>query len=82
MSTSEPGPPTAVVIDGYSAGNFYPAAFTAAGTRVIHVQSTAELIPTMAPPDLTAYARNIVCTDETELVALLRPYAPDRKSVV
>jgi hypothetical protein len=76
MSASEPGPPTAVVIDGYSAGNFYPAAFTAAGTRVIHVQSTAELIPTMAPPDLTAYARNIVCTDETELVALLRPYAP------
>ena len=76
MSVTEPGPPTAVVIDGYSAGNFYPAAFTAAGTRVIHVQSTAELIPTMLAPDLTAYAENIVCTDQAELVELLRPYSP------
>ncbi|GAA5028125.1 ATP-grasp domain-containing protein [Streptomyces siamensis] len=68
--------PTAVVVDGYSAGNFYPAAFTAAGARVIHVQSTPELIPTMLAPDLAAYAENIVSSDEAELVELLRPHAP------
>ncbi|MFE4172302.1 ATP-grasp domain-containing protein [Streptomyces sp. NPDC056909] len=68
--------PTAVVIDGYSAGNSYPAAFTAAGARVIHVQSTAELIPTMLAPNLSEYAENIVCTDPEALVELLRPYAP------
>ncbi|MEU7280356.1 ATP-grasp domain-containing protein [Streptomyces sp. NPDC045431] len=78
MTTAQPGAaqPTAVVVDGYSAGNFYPAAFTAAGARVIHVQSTPELIPTMLAPDLTAYAENIVCSDEDRLVELLRPYAP------
>jgi biotin carboxylase len=73
MSTSTP---TAVVVDGYSAGNFYPAAFTAAGARVIHVQSTPRLIPTMLAPDLTAYAENIISSDEAGLVELLRPYAP------
>ncbi|MET9426849.1 ATP-grasp domain-containing protein [Streptomyces sp. NPDC003036] len=78
MTTAQPttAQPTAVVVDGYSAGNFYPAAFTAAGARVIHVQSTPELIPTMLAPDLTAYAENIVCSDEERLVELLRPYAP------
>ncbi|WP_035805221.1 ATP-grasp domain-containing protein [Kitasatospora mediocidica] len=68
--------PIAVVVDGYSAGNFYPAAFTAAGARVIHVQSTPELIPTMAPPNLAEYAENIVASGVDALVALLRPYAP------
>jgi biotin carboxylase len=65
-----------VVVDGYSAGNFYPAAFAAAGARVVHVQSTPELIPTMLAPDLTAYAENVVCSDEAELVELLRRYDP------
>jgi carbamoylphosphate synthase large subunit len=74
MSTSDQ--PVAVVVDGYSAGNFYPAAFAAAGARVIHVQSTPELIPTMLAPDLTAYERNIVASDEAELAALLRPFSP------
>ncbi|MFF3373154.1 ATP-grasp domain-containing protein [Streptomyces sp. NPDC002680] len=66
----------AVVVDGYSAGNFYPAAFTALGARVIHAQTTAELIPTMLAPDLTAYEQNLVSTDETELAGLLRAHAP------
>ncbi|MGW1074435.1 ATP-grasp domain-containing protein [Streptomyces sp. NPDC002537] len=74
ISTSDR--PTAVVVDGYSAGNFYPAAFAASGTRVIHVQSTPELIPTMQPPDLSAYAENIVSTDHDALAGLLRPYDP------
>ncbi|WP_329232241.1 ATP-grasp domain-containing protein [Streptomyces sp. NBC_01460] len=68
--------PVAVIVDGYSAGNFYPAAFAAHGTDVVHVQSTPELIPAMAPPDLTAYARNVVGTDESALVGLLRDLGP------
>ncbi|WP_406149299.1 ATP-grasp domain-containing protein [Streptomyces sp. NBC_01012] len=68
--------PVAVIVDGYSAGNFYPAAFAACDTDVIHVQSTPELIPTMAPPDLTAYRRNLVGTDESALAGLVRGLDP------
>ncbi|MGW1719123.1 ATP-grasp domain-containing protein [Streptomyces sp. NPDC002156] len=68
--------PVAVVVDGYSAGNFYPAAFAAYGADVVHVQSTPRINPTMQAPDLTAYSRNIICADESELVELLRPYGP------
>ncbi|MEU2943164.1 ATP-grasp domain-containing protein [Nocardiopsis alba] len=71
-----PEAPTAVVVDGYSAGNFYPGAFASVGARVVHVQSTPELIPTMRAPELSAYAENIVCSDEERLVELLRPYDP------
>jgi biotin carboxylase len=73
------GRATAVVVDGYSAGNFYPAAFAASGTRPIHVQSTADLIPTMLAPDLTAYTENIVLTDPADTAAAverLRAFAP------
>jgi hypothetical protein len=52
------------VVDGYSAGNFYPAAFADSGAALIHVQSTPELIPTMLAPDLGRYAENIVMTGE------------------
>ncbi|MEU0086122.1 ATP-grasp domain-containing protein [Streptomyces sp. NPDC006274] len=68
--------PLAVVLDGYSAGNFYPATFAAQGADVLHVQSTAELIPTMQAPDLSAYAENIVCTDEDKLVEILGDHDP------
>lgn len=70
------GRPTAVVVDGYSAGNFLPAAFTEFGARVIHVQSTPELIPTMLAPNLSEYAENIISGDEDELVELLRAHSP------
>lgn len=70
------GKPVAVVIDGYSAGNFFPAAFKARGAHIIHVQSTAEPIPTMLAPNLADYAENIVETDPDRLVERLRPYAP------
>ncbi|MCP3820225.1 ATP-grasp domain-containing protein [Streptomyces sp. A3M-1-3] len=68
--------PVAVVVDGYSAGNYYPAAFGRLGARVIHVQSTPELIPSMLAPDLSQYAENVVCSDEEVLVDKLRPYGP------
>lgn len=68
---------TAVVVDSYSAGNYFPAALATLGVHhFIHVQSTPELIPTMAPPRLTDYAENIVCTDESAVVDRLRAYAP------
>jgi biotin carboxylase len=44
--------------------------------HLIHVQSTPELIPTMAPPRLSDYAENIVCTDEKTVVDRLREHAP------
>lgn len=69
---------TAVVVDGYSAGNFYPRAFADLGADVLHVQSTAELMPTLSPPRLSEYTLNAVCADgDTEsLVRQLKPYAP------
>jgi carbamoylphosphate synthase large subunit len=75
--SSTPTRPVAVIVDGYSAGNFYPAAFAAYRTDVVHVQSTPELIPAMAPPDLTAYRENIVGHgDEAALVERLRALGP------
>ncbi len=76
--TPTPGVPTAVVVDGYGAGNFYPAAFNALGARVVHLQTTAELMPTMLAPNLTAYEHNIVSPDEvaqSELVGAFSPVA-------
>ncbi|MGC4985937.1 ATP-grasp domain-containing protein [Streptomyces sp. DT193] len=76
MSQTSSQRPTVVVVDGYSAGNFYPAAFTETGARVVHVQSTPELIPSMLAPDLSAYEESIVEGDEKTLLERLRPYAP------
>ncbi|KJY42026.1 phosphoribosylglycinamide synthetase [Streptomyces sp. NRRL B-1568] len=74
--TSTGSAPVAVVVDGYSAGNFYPAAFTQSGTRLVHVQSTPEFITSMQPPNLADYEANIVGSDMEELAARLRPYSP------
>lgn len=67
----------AVVVDGYSAGNFYPAAFRAEGARVVHLQSTAELVPTMLAPRLGEYDHNIIATEMPEMVRELAKLAPD-----
>jgi len=66
----------AVVVDSYSAGNFLPAAFAPYDIRLVHVQSTPELIPTMSPPNLSAYDENIVMDGEAALVERLRGYDP------
>jgi biotin carboxylase len=67
----------AVVVDAYSAGNYFPATLAELGVRrFIHVQSTPELIPTMAPPRLSDYAENIVCVDEPAVVERLRQLSP------
>lgn len=68
--------PVAVIVDGYSAGNFYPEAFAACGTDVVHLRSTPELMPTMAPPHLDAYRESIVATDESAMVAAVRALDP------
>jgi biotin carboxylase len=68
--------PSAVVVDAYSAGNYFPAALATLGLRrLIHVQSTPDFIPTMAPPRLTDYAENIICTDEAAVVERLREHS-------
>ncbi|MFJ8627666.1 ATP-grasp domain-containing protein [Kitasatospora sp. NPDC093550] len=68
--------PVAVVVDGYSAGNFYPAAFARIGADLVHVQSTPELITSMAPPNFADYLANVVGSDERDLVERLRAYSP------
>lgn len=68
--------PVAVVVDGYSAGNFYPKAFDELGVDLVHVQTTPQLIPTMAAPDLSRYRENVIASDEGEIVRRLRPYSP------
>jgi hypothetical protein len=66
---------TAVVVDAYSAGNYFPAELSKLGVRqLVHVQSTPELIPTMAPPRLSDYVENIVYTESA--ISRLREYAP------
>ncbi|MEU7885525.1 ATP-grasp domain-containing protein [Microbispora bryophytorum] len=59
--------PCVAIVDGYSSGNFLPQAFRRLGARVVHVQSTAELMPSMLAPDLTAYEGNVICRDEDEI---------------
>jgi biotin carboxylase len=68
--------PLAVVVDAYSAGNFFPAACAELDARLIHVQSTRELIPSMLPPNLSHYSANIICTDEAALVEHLGRCSP------
>ncbi|HET9138977.1 ATP-grasp domain-containing protein [Actinophytocola sp.] len=75
MTTRRTGP-VAVIVDGYSTGNFLPAAFARLGVRVVHVQSTPELMPTMLLPNLESYVDNLVCRDVDDMVATLRDYAP------
>ena len=55
--------PVAAIVDGYSTGNFLPAAFERLGVAVVHVQSTPELMPSMLAPAKDAYVGNIVCGD-------------------
>ncbi len=74
---SAPANAIAVIVDGYSTGNFLPPAFARLGVDVIHVQSTPELNPSTLLPDLTAYVDNVVCADETAVnatVDALRAY--------
>lgn len=67
--TERPKSPVAVIVDGYSTGNFLPAAFARLGVDVVHVQSTAELMPSMLGPDLSEYRDNLVCAGPDEVAA-------------
>ncbi|SDI10762.1 ATP-grasp domain-containing protein [Actinokineospora alba] len=55
--------PTAVIVDGYSTGNFLPAAFARIGVRVVHVRSSAELMASMVAPEMADYDAEFVCPD-------------------
>ncbi|MGW5049850.1 ATP-grasp domain-containing protein [Actinokineospora sp. NPDC004072] len=69
---------TTAIVDGYSTGNFLPPAFRALGVEVVHVQSTPQPLPAMAPPDLSAYAASVVCTgvDDAAGMAALAAHRP------
>ncbi len=55
--------PVVAIVDGYSSGNFLPAAFARLGVATVHVQSSAELMPSMLAPDLSQYRENHVSAD-------------------
>lgn len=70
---------TAVIVDGYSTGNFLPPAFRRLGTDVVHVRSSADLMPSMAPPDLDRYRADLACPGAAAIpgvVAALAEYRP------
>jgi hypothetical protein len=66
----------AVVVDGYTTGNYLPPAFDRAGADVVHVQSTPELMASMTPPDLDRYLANIAGGTPEEAAERLRGYDP------
>jgi biotin carboxylase len=76
----ETRPEIAVIVDGYSTGNFLPAAFARLGVRVVHVQSTPALMPSMLGPNLASdYADNVICAGPAEIDATaerLRAFGP------
>jgi hypothetical protein len=66
-----------VLVDVYSSGNFLPKYFLEAGYKLIHVQSTPALMPSMLGPDLTAFDLNLTISDGLDgLVHKLSEYAP------
>jgi biotin carboxylase len=58
--------PVAVIVDGYSTGNFLPVAFARLGVQVTHVQSTPELIPFLLEPNFAEYLDNFIVTGEDD----------------
>ncbi|MEU9410990.1 ATP-grasp domain-containing protein [Streptomyces sp. NPDC048281] len=74
--------PVAVIVDGYSSANFLPAAFRQRGFEVVHVQGSAELRPSMIPPDLSQYADNIVCPSTADIDATVERLAQYRPLAV
>lgn len=68
--------PVAVIVDGYTTGNFLPPAFAAVGADVVHVQSSAELMTSMTLPDLSAYRANIVCASPEAAAKVVAEYSP------
>ncbi len=68
--------PTAVIVDGYSTGNFLPDAFDRIGVQLVHVQSTKELMASMLLPDLNRYIDNIYCDRSEEALDKIRQHKP------
>ncbi|MCZ4125228.1 ATP-grasp domain-containing protein [Streptomyces sp. H39-S7] len=69
MSTTSP---VVAIVDGYSSGNFLPAAFTRLGARVVHVRSTPEWMTSMLLPDVSNYIGDLVYEDEQSMVRQLK----------
>ncbi|MET8849708.1 ATP-grasp domain-containing protein [Amycolatopsis sp. NPDC004625] len=74
--------PTAVIVDGYSTGNFLPPAFRRLGTDVVHVRSTADLMPSMAPPDLDRYRAGLACPGAAAIPGVVTALAAHRPVAV
>jgi len=75
MRTMNP-PLVGIAVDAYSTGNFLPDAFARLGVRLVHVQSTPELMPSMLAPDLSKYIDNVAYGTDESVMAKLRGYDP------
>ncbi|HEX6468455.1 MAG TPA: ATP-grasp domain-containing protein [Streptosporangiaceae bacterium] len=69
---------TAVIVDGYSAGNFLPTAFRRLGVASVHVLSTPRPIAGLAPPRLDRYQDAVVCADADAVDGTVRALAAYR----
>ncbi|MFF0219679.1 ATP-grasp domain-containing protein [Streptomyces vinaceus] len=71
--------PVVVVVDGYSNSGAYVGEFARLGVEALHVQSTAEFMAKMVPPDLSGYRETFVCAGPDAVdatVERLRAHAP------
>ncbi|MGW5456623.1 ATP-grasp domain-containing protein [Nocardia sp. NPDC003979] len=59
--------PTAVIVDGYSTGNFLPAAFARLSVRTVHVMSSAEPMSRLLAPSLDDYDDNFIAATSADL---------------
>lgn len=64
----------AAIVDGYSTGNFLPAAFARLGVPVIHVRSTPEWMTSLLLPNMDDYVADLVFDSEESTVRRLRDH--------
>ncbi|MET8684574.1 ATP-grasp domain-containing protein [Streptomyces sp. NPDC004732] len=69
-----PTPVVAAIVDGYSTGNFLPAACARLGAQVVHVRSTPEWMTSMLLPTMDDYVADLVFHDEVQIVEELRSH--------
>lgn len=68
--------PVVVLVDAYTSAQYLAPQFRALGADVVHVQSTAEFMPSMPAPDLSGYRASITHDHLDSTVARLREFDP------
>ncbi|MEO7261441.1 MAG: hypothetical protein ABI047_09330 [Jatrophihabitantaceae bacterium] len=68
--------PIGVLVDAYSTGNYFPAAFDRLGVDVTHLQSTSQLLPSMLPPARHSYQDFLVFDSEETAIKEVKELSP------